>query len=140
MPDIRGYTRFTEQHGDEASANLAARFSEIVRDGVQVRGGELIEIRGDEALAVFDSARQAIRAAMDLQSQFAEETDMVSNCPIRVRSEEHTSELQSLRHLVCRLLLEKKKKIKKCQKIPKLTLQKYITKKRHIISHRSHKL
>src|SRR5258705_9256967 len=27
------------------------------------------------------------------------------------RSEEHTSELQSLRHLVCRLLLEKKKKI-----------------------------
>src|SRR5262245_64313711 len=30
---------------------------------------------------------------------------------IHDRSEEHTSELQSLRHLVCRLLLEKKKKI-----------------------------
>src|SRR5947199_4918651 len=29
------------------------------------------------------------------------------------RSEEHTSELQSLRHLVCRLLLEKKKDPKK---------------------------
>src|SRR5205814_5812262 len=29
---------------------------------------------------------------------------------LRHRSEEHTSELQSLRHLVCRLLLEKKKK------------------------------
>src|SRR5205814_10174900 len=29
----------------------------------------------------------------------------------RQRSEEHTSELQSLRHLVCRLLLEKKKNI-----------------------------
>src|SRR5262245_62665829 len=28
---------------------------------------------------------------------------------LRRRSEEHTSELQSLRHLVCRLLLEKKK-------------------------------
>src|ERR1039458_10905124 len=28
------------------------------------------------------------------------------------RSEEHTSELQSLRHLVCRLLLEKKKRTK----------------------------
>src|SRR5436853_1529682 len=27
------------------------------------------------------------------------------------RSEEHTSELQSLRHLVCRLLLEKKKQM-----------------------------
>src|SRR2546422_5463241 len=30
-----------------------------------------------------------------------------------VRSEEHTSELQSRLHLVCRLLLEKKKKTKK---------------------------
>src|SRR5262245_63375576 len=30
-----------------------------------------------------------------------------TRCPRR--SEEHTSELQSLRHLVCRLLLEKKK-------------------------------
>src|SRR5256884_2542505 len=30
--------------------------------------------------------------------------------PVRVRSEEHTSELQSRLHLVCRLLLEKKKK------------------------------
>src|SRR5438045_9212744 len=34
----------------------------------------------------------------------------------RGRSEEHTSELQSLRHLVCRLLLEKKKKQKKRMK------------------------
>src|SRR2546425_5387481 len=31
-------------------------------------------------------------------------------CKIKERSEEHTSELQSLAYLVCRLLLEKKKK------------------------------
>src|SRR2546425_8185002 len=34
----------------------------------------------------------------------------------RSRSEEHTSELQSLAYLVCRLLLEKKKKIKLFQR------------------------
>src|SRR5258705_9883320 len=33
----------------------------------------------------------------------------VARQEVRKRSEEHTSELQSLRHLVCRLLLEKKK-------------------------------
>src|SRR5438874_8737707 len=33
------------------------------------------------------------------------------NGPLSLRSEEHTSELQSRRDLVCRLLLEKKKKI-----------------------------
>src|SRR5437016_7153758 len=36
--------------------------------------------------------------------------------PRSKRSEEHTSELQSLTNLVCRLLLEKKKKKKKKQK------------------------
>src|SRR2546425_1660724 len=34
----------------------------------------------------------------------------IVNAPRRIRSEEHTSELQSLAYLVCRLLLEKKKK------------------------------
>src|SRR5690554_7625527 len=34
---------------------------------------------------------------------------LVSGVPADVRSEEHTSELQSRPHLVCRLLLEKKK-------------------------------
>src|SRR2546422_4892240 len=44
--------------------------------------------------------------------------EMVTRCPVltpsqkSLRSEEHTSELQSRLHLVCRLLLEKKKKKK----------------------------
>src|SRR3712207_7271440 len=38
-------------------------------------------------------------------------------CPVDDRrSEEHTSELQSRQYLVCRLLLEKKKKLKKTTK------------------------
>src|SRR5262245_63944800 len=37
------------------------------------------------------------------------------------RSEEHTSELQSLRHLVCRLLLEKKKQKRRIEKNNKET-------------------
>src|SRR5690348_17688014 len=36
--------------------------------------------------------------------------EILGASPIGVRSEEHTSELQSPVHLVCRLLLEKKKK------------------------------
>src|SRR5216684_7495930 len=41
-----------------------------------------------------------------------------------VRSEEHTSELQSRLHLVCRLLLEKKKKKKKTCRTKKKKKQK----------------
>src|SRR5438046_8575323 len=40
--------------------------------------------------------------------------------PRHLRSEEHTSELQSLTNLVCRLLLEKKKKKQKKKKKKKL--------------------
>src|SRR2546429_5382704 len=38
-----------------------------------------------------------------------EPTTPSSNADVLIRSEEHTSELQSRLHLVCRLLLEKKK-------------------------------
>src|SRR2546422_5020870 len=38
---------------------------------------------------------------------------MMKHIGLYYRSEEHTSELQSRLHLVCRLLLEKKKKYKK---------------------------
>src|SRR5437899_8843155 len=44
-------------------------------------------------------------------------------CAHRKRSEEHTSELQSLRHLVCRLLLEKKKKRKKNRNFTSRSIQ-----------------
>jgi class 3 adenylate cyclase len=84
IADIRGYTRFTEQYGDEASARLSAKFSDLVREGGELRGGTLIEVRGDEGLVVFESARQAIRAATDLQKQFAEETRADPDLPLRV--------------------------------------------------------
>src|SRR5205814_8273187 len=45
-----------------------------------------------------------------LQQQFGHHRMVSDWFAVIPRSEEHTSELQSLRHLVCRLLLEKKKK------------------------------
>src|SRR2546427_4318483 len=84
IADVRGYSRFTEEYGDEAAARLAAKFVDVVQDGVDGRGGTVLEIRGDEALAVFTSARQAIRAAVDLQEQFGEEIDVDSELPLRV--------------------------------------------------------
>src|SRR3989449_4540761 len=49
-----------------------------------------------------------IKSAGDFQDAFVAVAEHVK--PSVVRSEEHTSELQSRLHLVCRLLLEKKKK------------------------------
>src|SRR5258705_8566257 len=63
----------------------------------QVKGGFTVDLDG--AVAFLPRSQVDIRPIRDV----ADRTD------IDLRSEEHTSELQSLRHLVCRLLLEKKK-------------------------------
>jgi YVTN family beta-propeller protein len=72
IADVRGYTQYTREHGDEAAAALASRFADLVREVVAVGGGTLVELRGDEALVGFVSARQALRAAVDLQARFVE--------------------------------------------------------------------
>src|ERR1035438_5764271 len=55
--------------------------------------------------------RQMVRiGAQWLYSRLAQDGRQRDLLPELFRSEEHTSELQSLRHLVCRLLLEKNNK------------------------------
>lgn len=73
IADIRGYTRFTQAQGDEAAARLTAHFAELARDALERWDGRLVEVRGDEVLGVFASARQALRAAQDLHARYAEE-------------------------------------------------------------------
>jgi WD40 repeat protein/class 3 adenylate cyclase len=84
IADVRGYTRFTQERGDEAAARLAARFAAVSREGVESAGGSVIELRGDEALAVFSSPRQALRAAIDLQARFVQETSTEPSLPLPV--------------------------------------------------------
>src|SRR5262245_63653108 len=57
-----------------------------------------------------EEKKEAERRADRFQEEFNSRKSANSRQPPAHRSEEHTSELQSLRHLVCRLLLEKKKK------------------------------
>jgi class 3 adenylate cyclase len=83
IADIRGYSRYTEECGDEAAADLSSRFAAIVDEDVEAHEGALVEMRGDEALVVFTSARQAIRAAVDLQRQFQEAASEL-DIPLRV--------------------------------------------------------
>src|SRR2546425_6007709 len=64
-----------------------------------------LELQGNELRARLDAEKYVI-AASDADAHVRELEKKVDG----ERSEEHTSELQSLAYLVCRLLLEKKKK------------------------------
>jgi class 3 adenylate cyclase len=72
IADVRGYTAYTRTEGDEAAGRLAETFAAEVRGVVEARGGRLLELRGDEALVVFESPRQALRAAVALQTRIDE--------------------------------------------------------------------
>jgi len=84
IADIRGYTTFTREHGDEIAARLAKKFADLARDAVESRGGEVIELRGDEALAIFASTEQAVRAALEFQETTREETAEDPELPLPV--------------------------------------------------------
>ena len=75
IADIRGYTNFTARQGDDAAARLTTRFAGMASAAMERWDGRLVESRGDEVLGVFASARQAVRAAGDLQARYAEAVD-----------------------------------------------------------------
>jgi len=84
IADVRGYTTYTQTYGDQAAARLAAEFAAITREVVESRSGELVELRGDEALTVFDSARDAIGASILLQERFVTEAVRDAEMPLLV--------------------------------------------------------
>src|SRR5436305_10896377 len=53
--------------------------------------------------------RRSLKAFVRTRFQMTKRNFSIRPAPVAERSEEHTSELQSRPHLVCRLLLEKKK-------------------------------
>src|SRR2546425_8973144 len=72
--------------------------------------------RHQQGLALAEAGRIDSGAGEELQQEgrIRHAVERAGNCRVAAgsehRSEEHTSELQSLAYLVCRLLLEKKKK------------------------------
>src|SRR5947199_5038779 len=66
---------------------------------------ELYTLSLHDALPIYQGCPWNSRA----EFQRAQDSPEMKQLRRILRSEEHTSELQSLRHLVCRLLLEKKK-------------------------------
>ena len=84
IADVRGYTHFTQLEGDAAAARLATAFAEIAQAVAERWDGRLLELRGDEALVIFGSLRQALQAALDMQTHFEQATLEQPDLPLQV--------------------------------------------------------
>src|SRR2546422_1954298 len=93
-----------------AAANTLAKFTEVNQHGAEAAGSHRGRTRPlclesqSSASSSSRFGRKICRLPIDSMSSF------LGSLSSEKRSEEHTSELQSRLHLVCRLLLEKKKK------------------------------
>src|SRR5262245_57396224 len=117
MPKYLFQASYTVQGEEGVRAKGGSDRRDAVADTMRSVGGKLeslyFEFGDRDALAIVDLPDNEAAAAVNLienASGAAKVQTTVLLTPEQVdeRSEEHTSELQSLRHLVCRLLLEKK--------------------------------
>ena len=64
--DLSGYTRLTEERGDEAAADLAARLAGLVRRSAQEHGGTPVKWLGDGVMFYFREPGAAVLAAVEM--------------------------------------------------------------------------
>jgi adenylate cyclase len=64
--DMTGFTRLTEERGDEAAARLATTLAELVNNVSRTYGGRAMRWLGDGGLFYFEDAGAAFAAAMEM--------------------------------------------------------------------------
>jgi adenylate cyclase len=64
--DISGYTRLTEERGDEAAAELATTLATLVRGSSREHGGQPVKWLGDGVMFYFPNPGDGVLAALDM--------------------------------------------------------------------------
>src|SRR5260370_117492 len=62
--DIRGFTDYTEQSGDEAAYRILREHNAIVRKQIEAFGGVVVKTQGDSFMVAFTTARGAVICAV----------------------------------------------------------------------------
>jgi class 3 adenylate cyclase len=69
--DIRGFTEYTSQYGDEAAFRVLREHNAVVRRQIELYGGHVVKTQGDNFMVSFTTARGAILCAVAIQRAIA---------------------------------------------------------------------
>lgn len=64
--DLSGFTRLTEERGDEVAAELAATLADLVQDASRPHGGRPVKLLGDGVMFHFREPAAAVECALEL--------------------------------------------------------------------------
>ena len=81
--DMVGYTALMQEDEDKAR-ELIERHRDLMKPHVDKHGGEIIQYVGDGTFCRFDSAKEAVNAALEIQHVFELEDDMSLRIGIHV--------------------------------------------------------
>lgn len=92
VTDAVASTTFRHAQGDTPAHERMARIETIVGEAARGRGGRLVKNTGDGQLLVFESARSAVSAALDMQRTVHRLNDDEPAAAISIRAGIHTGE------------------------------------------------
>lgn len=64
--DLSGYTRLTEEAGDEVAAQVSVKLAELVNDVASRHGGTVVKMLGDGVLFHFKDPQDAVTASLEI--------------------------------------------------------------------------
>ena len=70
--DLSGFTRLTEEQGDETAAALAGSLAELVQDAAHAHSGKPVKLLGDGVMFYFGDPGNAVRCALQMVDEAPE--------------------------------------------------------------------
>ena len=67
--DLVGYTRVTEEQGDDAAAEIAANLTELTQRAARARGGLPVKWLGDGVMFFFKRPSAAVLSALEMAQE-----------------------------------------------------------------------
>jgi adenylate cyclase len=82
--DLSGYTRLTEERGDEVAVRLAATLQQEAAAAATANGGRLVKLLGDGSMLRFPDAQRGLTAAVDLVRALSVDGSLPAHAGIHV--------------------------------------------------------
>jgi class 3 adenylate cyclase len=66
--DVSGYTRLTEEWGDDAAVRIVVRLGELAETAARSNDGRVVKLLGDGVLLAFEHSAGAVAASLDIET------------------------------------------------------------------------